>query len=93
MQGTLTQIQNACMNETPMDADELLKVFKALDPEGHGHIPAQEFLKSLKIFGGDQAFTDDELNILKKELAMDESNVFNYVEFLELRKVLLGRKL
>merc|ERR1711959_80065 len=93
MAGTLTQIQNACMNDTPMDEGELLKVFQALDTDNKGHIPAGEFLKSLQIFGGDQAFTQEEISILKQELAMDESDVFNYKEFLQLRKVLLGRKL
>merc|ERR1712046_304187 len=91
--GTLTAIQNACMNETPMEEEELKKVFQALDPESKGHIPADEFIKSLQIFGGDQAFTTEELAILKTEMGRDESGHFNFLEFLDLRKVQLGRKL
>ena len=34
---------------------------QALDPQGTGTIPAAEFLKSLAIFGGDNAFTPDEV--------------------------------
>jgi len=81
------------MNATPMNDDQLLKVFEvsgpptgvdarlelpqrrkrtlgdaheallwqALDPQGTGTIPAAEFMKSLAIFGGDNAFTPDEV--------------------------------
>lgn len=64
---------------------------EALDPEMKGLIPADQFEKSLKIFGGDNAFSEEELSILKKEMGMDTSNNFNYLHFLEYRKVLLGR--
>merc|ERR1711970_841332 len=90
---TLSAMQTAAMNDPPMKDDELLNVFKALDPENKGSIPAAEFLKSLTIFGGDQVFNDDEIKILKAEMNMDASEVFNYIEFMELRQVLLNRKL
>merc|ERR1711907_106684 len=93
LMATLSAIQTAAMNDPPMNDGELLNVFKALDPEGKGSIPAAEFLKSLTIFGGDQAFTDEEIKILKAEMNMDESKVFNYIEFMELRQVLLKRKI
>merc|ERR1711924_227672 len=90
---SLTAIQNASMNETPMEEEELKKVFQALDPEDKGTIPADQFIKSLKIFGADNAFTNEEVEILKKEMGMDANGSFNYREFLDLRRVLLGRKL
>merc|ERR1712086_789233 len=90
-QTTLTAIQNASMNDTPMDDEALRAVFKALDPSNNGTIPADTFCKSLKIFGGDNAFTPEEISLLEKEMGMEASGNFNYIEFLELRKVLLGR--
>jgi len=37
---------------------------QALDPDDKGVIPEAEFLKSLTIFGGDNAFTPEEVNPL-----------------------------
>merc|ERR1711871_1770167 len=90
---TLSAMQTAAMNDAPMDDSELRAIFEALDPEKKGTIPRAEFVKSLKIFGGDQAFQQDEIDVLETEMGMKESQVFNYIEFLELRKVLLGRKM
>merc|ERR1711981_1223046 len=91
---TLSDLQAAAMNETPMPTEELKKIFEALDTNPpQGQIPRGEFVKSLKIFGGENAFKDDEIKILETEMGMAESQMFNYLEFLELRKVLLGRKL
>jgi len=73
----------------------LLKIFEAIDPSGQ--IKRDEFIKALKIFGGENAFKDDEIKILETEMGMGtgdgDSKMFNYKEFLELRKVLLGRKI
>merc|ERR1712146_134996 len=65
-----------------MDEEKLKQVFEALDPESKGTIPADQFMKSLKIFGSDNAFQDEELEILKKEMGMEASGQFNYREFL-----------
>merc|ERR1712094_48202 len=92
MSQKLSAIQNAAMHETPMAEDELRDIFRALDPDDKGIIQEEEFLKSLKIFGGDNAFTDEEISVLKKEMGMDGSG-FKYNEFLALRQVLLNRKL
>ena len=43
------------------DAHEVRVLWQALDPQGTGTIPAAEFMKSLAIFGGDNAFTPDEV--------------------------------
>merc|ERR1711990_1183672 len=88
---TLSSIQNASMQETPMEEDQLRAIFEALDTNGTGTIPADEFIKSLRIFGGENAFTPDEITVLKKEMGMDNSTGFDYNEFLKLRSVLLAR--
>merc|ERR1711998_476805 len=75
---TLSQMQTAAMDKSPMDEDELRAVFQALDSDPPtGTIKADEFKKSLKIFGGDQAFNDEEIRILEAEMGMEKSGVFH----------------
>merc|ERR1712167_457307 len=89
----LTAQQSQALQATPMDSEELRATFKQLDTQDTGLIGADEFMRGLKIFGGQDAFTDEEDKLLRIEMGLPpKGGEFNYNMFIQLRDCLANRK-
>merc|ERR1711934_538674 len=90
---SLTPHQEDALRATPMPTDELLETFKALDPQDTGMIDANEFMRALRIFGGQSHFQEEEEKALRSEMGLPPTGGdFDYKTFVQLRDCLANRK-
>merc|ERR1711934_9046 len=70
----------------PVTAENLEDLFQVFDPNKTGQIKFEELANCLAIFGGEEAFSAEELEQLKAVAEIDDNagGVFNYKEFQEL---------
>eukprot|EP00656_Telonema_subtile_P048675 TRINITY_DN5863_c0_g1_i1.p1 TRINITY_DN5863_c0_g1~~TRINITY_DN5863_c0_g1_i1.p1 ORF type:complete len:113 (+),score=38.00 TRINITY_DN5863_c0_g1_i1:134-472(+) len=90
----LTPLQTQALNAPIMPAEDLISTFKALDSDNSGAIDADEFMRALQIFGGNDKFTADEEKALRTEMGLPaKGGQFDYNTFVQLRDCLANRKL
>eukprot|EP00658_Telonema_sp_P-2_P041238 TRINITY_DN2948_c0_g1_i1.p1 TRINITY_DN2948_c0_g1~~TRINITY_DN2948_c0_g1_i1.p1 ORF type:complete len:137 (-),score=68.17 TRINITY_DN2948_c0_g1_i1:273-638(-) len=90
----LTPLQSQALNAPVMPSEDLLSTFRALDSKGEGTIDADEFMRALQIFGGNDSFTAEEEKALRTEMGLPaKGGEFDYNMFVQLRDCLANRKL